>query len=111
MCFACVLAQKMHVLRKQHHEVYRLVQQTVMVKNKIGIHSRPAALLIDAADRFKSKITISNGERSASAASMTKILALRIKQDMEISISAEGVDEMEAVRTLVRLVESKFGEE
>jgi len=89
----------------------RMVQQNITVKNKIGIHSRPAALLVDTASRFKSKITIKNGERSALTTSMVKLLALRVKQDNEITIMAEGEDETEAVKALSELIESNFGED
>ncbi|HAH62197.1 MAG TPA: phosphocarrier protein HPr [Treponema sp.] len=88
-----------------------MIQQNITVKNKIGIHSRPAALLVDTASRFKSKITIRNGERSALTTSMVKLLALRVKQDNEITITAEGEDEAEALKALSELIESKFGEE
>jgi phosphotransferase system HPr (HPr) family protein len=88
-----------------------MIQQNITVKNKIGIHSRPAALLVDTASRFKSKITIRNGDRSALTTSMVKLLALRVKQDTEITITAEGEDETEAVKALSELIESKFGEE
>jgi phosphocarrier protein HPr len=88
-----------------------MVQQIITVKNKIGIHSRPAALLVDTASRFKSKITIKSGERSALTTSMVKLLALRVKKDNEITITAEGEDESEAVKALSDLIESNFGEE
>lgn len=88
-----------------------MIQQNITVKNKIGIHSRPAALLVDTASRFKSKITIRNGERSTLTTSMVKLLALRVKQDNEITITAEGEDEVEALKALSELIESKFGEE
>lgn len=88
-----------------------MVQRIVTVRNKIGIHSRPAALLVDMASRFKSQITIRNGERSAQTTSMVKLLALRVKQDNEITITAEGEDAAAAVKALSDLIESKFGEE
>jgi phosphocarrier protein len=80
-----------------------MVQQKVMVRNKIGIHSRPAALLVDTASKFKSKVTV--------AQSMIKILSLRVKMDNEILVGAEGEDENEALKAVVGLIESKFGEE
>ncbi len=87
-----------------------MVQQSVVIRNKIGIHSRPAVLLVDTAARFKSSITVTVGERTASIKSMIKLLALKVKQDNEIIVSAEGDDEIEAVAAIVALVDSKFGE-
>ena len=87
-----------------------MMKQTVTVKNKIGIHSRPAAMIVDASGKYKSEITISNGEKTVAANSMTKLLALRIKQGMEIVVSAQGDDEAEALADIVSIVETGFGE-
>ena len=87
-----------------------MVQQKVVVRNSIGIHSRPATLLVDLADKYTSNITIVHGERAASAHSLVKLLALRVKMDNEITVSADGEDEKEALAAVVGLVEAKFGE-
>ena len=88
-----------------------MVQQEMVVHNKIGIHTRPAALLIDLASKFHSKIMITKDGRSASLESLVRLLALRVKQDNEILVSAEGEDESAALAAVLSLVESGFGEE
>lgn len=88
-----------------------MVQQEMVVRNKIGIHTRPAALLIDLASKFHSKIMITKDGRSASLESLVRLLALRVKQDNEILVSAEGEDESAALAAVLSLVESGFGEE
>ena len=88
-----------------------MVQQKVIVKNSIGIHSRPATLIVDLADKYKSSITIVHGDRTASAHSVIRLLALKVKQDNEILVSAEGEDESEALAAVVGLVGAKFGED
>jgi phosphocarrier protein HPr len=88
-----------------------MTSQTVKVMNQTGIHARPASLFINAASSFKSNITISKNGKSGTAKSLLSLLALGISKDSEIAIAAEGEDEREAVATLVKLVESKFGEE
>jgi phosphocarrier protein HPr len=88
-----------------------MIQQTIVVKNKIGIHSRPATLLIDTAKKFKSEISVSKGDVKASTKSLIKILALKIKQGNEITIVAAGEDEQDAMKALISLVENKFGED
>jgi phosphotransferase system HPr (HPr) family protein len=88
-----------------------MISQTLKVHNKIGIHSRPAALLVDASKRYASVITITHGERSATTDSLTRILALRVKMNSEITIQAEGNDENEAIETIVNLINSGFGED
>ena len=88
-----------------------MISENVIVKNKIGFHARPAALIVKAASRFQSAISISKGEKTASAMSMMRLLTLCVKMNDEVTISAQGIDEREAVKTLVDLVNSKFGEE
>lgn len=88
-----------------------MTKQTVQVLNKIGIHARPASMLVTAANRFESNVVISNGERTAVAKSMINLLALRAKMGDKVTIQAEGSDEKEAVEALVKLIQSKFDEE
>ena len=88
-----------------------MVQQRIIVRNTIGIHSRPAALIVEEANKVRSKITVAHGERSASAQSMVRLLALKVRQGDEILVTAEGEDEVEALAAVVSLVESSFGEE
>lgn len=88
-----------------------MTEKTVQIENKIGLHARPASLLVTAAGRFKSNIVIKKGDRTAAANSMIKILALRVKLNDTITIEADGSDEEQAVETLAELIHSKFGEE
>ena len=87
-----------------------MVSQEVQVQNKIGLHARPASMLVNTAGKFQSEITILKDGRSAAAKSIINLLALRVKQNDSITIRAEGADEEKAVSTLVSLVNSKFGE-
>jgi|WetSurMetagenome_2_1015567.scaffolds.fasta_scaffold1324297_1 phosphocarrier protein HPr len=88
-----------------------MMSEKVIVLNKIGFHARPASLIVNTASKFQSDITITKGEKSSVVKSMINLLALRVKMNDEIVISAEGIDEEEAVKALVDLVQSKFGEE
>jgi phosphocarrier protein len=83
----------------------------IKIKNKVGIHARPASKFVSAAGAFKSTITIAKGSSSASAKSITRILSLRIEMNDEVTISADGEDEIAAIDSLTKLIESKFGEE
>jgi len=88
-----------------------MVQQKVIVKNKTGLHARPAALFVQAANKFKSEIFIEKQGKKVNAKSIMGVMSLAISQGTEITISAQGEDEKEAVSNLVDLIESKFGEE
>lgn len=88
-----------------------MTSQTVQILNKIGLHARPASMLVTAAGKYESDITIINGERSAIAKSMINLLALRAKMNDFITIQADGDDEKQAISALVELINSKFGED
>lgn len=88
-----------------------MISREVIVLNKTGIHARPASVFVKTASAYKSNITVTKGERKGNAKSMINILSLGLVKDSTITISAEGEDAETAIETLVKLVESKFGEE
>ena len=87
----------------------------VIVKNKVGLHARPAALFVQAASKFKSEIKVScldkdaNKPRIANAKSILSILTL-VFEGTEITFQATGEDEEKAAKALVDLVAGNFGE-
>jgi len=83
---------------------------SIVVRNKVGLHARPAALFVQAATVHQSMITIKKGEKSGNAKSIMGILALGVQQGDEITINADGSDEAEAVSALMKLIEDNFGE-
>lgn len=87
-----------------------MVSREVRVQNRIGLHARPASMLVNAAGKFQSEITILKDGRSAAAKSIISLLALGIRQNDNIVVRASGSDEDEAVSVLVNLVNSRFGE-
>lgn len=88
-----------------------MTSQTVQVLNKIGLHARPASMIVNTAKKFGSDIKIIKEGRTIDATSIINLLALRVKQNDSITISADGGDEIKAVQTLVELINSKFGED
>lgn len=88
-----------------------MTTQTVQIMNKIGLHARPASMLVNTAGKFESDIKIKNGDRCATAKSMINLLTLRAKMNDTVTIEASGEDEKEAVKALADLINSKFGEE
>lgn len=89
-----------------------MISRDVMVTNKTGMHARPASDFAAVAGKFKSNITVYNkAGKKANGKSLINILVLGITKDSTITITAEGEDEAEAIEHLVKLVESKFGEE
>lgn len=83
-----------------------------MIMNKTGLHARPASDFIACASKFKSRIIIKRIDSAdeANAKSIIMLLTLALENGTEVEISADGEDEIEAVDSLVALIESKFGE-
>ncbi|HHY71560.1 MAG TPA: HPr family phosphocarrier protein [Thermoanaerobacterales bacterium] len=88
-----------------------MFQQNVTVKNKTGLHARPAALFVQTANRFKSEVFIEKEGKKVNAKSIMGVMSLAVSQGTPIIVSAQGEDEKEAVNKLVELIESKFGED
>ncbi len=88
-----------------------MVRREVEIINKTGLHARPASDFVLAAKRYESKITIcKEGGEPVNAKSMIRLLAESIGQGTKVELTAEGVDETEALDELAALIESGFGE-
>jgi len=83
---------------------------TVTIHHKVGLHARPASMFVKTATRFKSDITVTNGDHSANAKSILNVLTLGANQGAQIVIQAEGPDADEALAALEALVKDNFGE-
>lgn len=83
------------------------------VLNASGIHARPAALFVNEAKKFSSKVTITNLnlEKSADAKFILRVMTLCLTKGTQVKITAEGEDEAEAVKVLGELIDSGLGEE
>jgi phosphocarrier protein len=88
-----------------------MTEQTITIKNRAGVHARPAALLVQTTKNFTSNIYFEKGNDRINAKSIMGIITLGAAYGTEIKIIAEGEDEEAAVAALVRLFESKFEEE
>ena len=87
-----------------------MFSKEVEVLNQAGLHARPATFFIQKAHEFKSSIWVEKDERKVNAKSLLGVLSLGITKGTAINIIADGVDEEEAVVTLVNLIASNFTE-
>lgn len=88
-----------------------MIERTVTIRNRAGIHARPAALLVQTASRFKSKIFIEKDQDRINGKSIMGIITLGAGYDTVLKLIAEGEDEAEAIDALVKLFDSKFEED
>ena len=82
-----------------------------VIRNRLGLHARAAAKFVHTATRFTSQIRVSRDGRTMDGKSIMGILLLAAAAGTTVVISADGVDEVDAVEALCRLVEGGFGEE
>ncbi|MFP4152861.1 MAG: HPr family phosphocarrier protein [Alkalispirochaeta sp.] len=88
-----------------------MIKKDVVVKNRAGIHARPAALIVQTASQFSSQIEFKNDHETINAKSIMGIITLGASYNSTITISADGEDEEQAVDRLVELFEKRFEEE
>ena len=83
-------------------------RQVVTLDNDTGLHIRPATLFMETAARFQSVIRVRKDAQVADGKSAISLMLLEAARGAQLSIEAEGPDEEDAMRALVRLVESRF---
>ena len=86
------------------------VEQTVQIRNKNGLHARPAAEMVKAAAKFKCDITISREDIEVNGKSIMGVMMLAAECGSTIMLRASGPDAQDAVAALASLVASRFGE-
>lgn len=82
-----------------------------VVRNKTGLHARPAAVFVDLARKFKSKIKVRYGDTVSSGKSLLSLLQLGAENGAAIRVSAEGPDARDALKALQAALESGLGDE
>ena len=86
------------------------VEQEAKIVNKYGLHARPAMQLVELANKYSSKIDVSNGALTVDAKSIMSVMRLAATKGTTLKIAADGSDATEAVASLVELVRQGFGE-
>ena len=64
-----------------------------VITDEVGIHARPAGILVKEAKKYASKITISKEGKSADATKLMALMSMGVKQGEEVTVSVEGDDE------------------
>jgi phosphocarrier protein len=88
-----------------------MIEKTITISNRAGIHARPSATLVQVAKDFACNIYFEKDNDRINAKSIMGILTLGAAYGTQIRIIAEGEDEEKAVETLVKLFESNFEED
>lgn len=87
-----------------------MLEQKLKIKNKSGLHARPASMIVREATKFSSDISIIKDANVYNARSIMNVMSMGAKYEEEIILKVSGVDEKEAISTIARLIEDGFGE-
>jgi phosphocarrier protein len=88
-----------------------MVEREVAIVNRLGLHARPAAQLVQRASKFDSEIKLKRQNLEVNAKSIMGVMMLAAEMGSKLLIIAEGPDEREAVEALAQVIQGKFGEE
>jgi phosphotransferase system HPr (HPr) family protein len=89
-----------------------MIERTLLIRARLGLHARAAAKLVRAASDFQSQIRLQrlDGSASADAKSILSVLMLAASCGTELQASAEGIDEEAAMNAVSQLFADGFGE-
>jgi phosphocarrier protein len=87
-----------------------MVERVVTIKNRTGLHTRPAATLVKTAARFKSEFFIQRDAFEINGKSIIGVMTLAAEQGSQLTLKFEGPDEEEAAAAVVDLFERGFDE-
>ena len=88
-----------------------MTEREVTIKNRAGIHARPAALIVQTANKFDSQISFEKEDDRINGKSIMGIITLGAGYKTTLKVIAEGEDELEAVEAIAALFENRFEED
>ena len=87
-----------------------MVERSVQILNKNGLHARPAAEIVKISGKFQSEITLVRDGMEVNGKSIMGVMMLAAGKGSSVLIEAEGADAEAALRALQELIANKFGE-
>jgi len=87
------------------------LEKTLLIVNKLGLHARAATQLAMLVNKFEAEVTVKQGEKSASAASVLGLMMLESYQGREIQVISEGSDAEAAMAAVETLIAERFNEQ
>lgn len=88
-----------------------MISKEVTIKNRAGIHARPAALIVQTANKFNSQIFLEKDDNRINGKSIMGVITLGAGYNSSLMIITEGEDEEAALEALCTLFDRKFEEE
>ncbi|MBI5201924.1 MAG: HPr family phosphocarrier protein [Elusimicrobia bacterium] len=86
------------------------VQKTFVVPNKLGLHARPAALFVQALQRFRCKVLVAKADTEVNGKSLMGLMMLAAEHGSQLKVTLEGADAPQAMLEIEKLFVRKFDE-
>jgi phosphocarrier protein HPr len=88
-----------------------VINRTVTIQNKLGLHARSASAFVRTVSAFASNVTVVNEYATANGKSIMSMMLLQASQGTQIELHVDGEDEKETLDAIVSLINDKFGED
>jgi len=88
-----------------------MIEKVVKIKNKAGLHTRPAATIVKLAAKYKCEFFISRDGMRINGKSIIGVMTLAAEEGAELILTFDGADEAEAEKEIVEFFNIGFGEE
>lgn len=88
-----------------------MITLSLLVDNKSGLHARPAALFVQSAKGFQSKVTVKKDGKQADGKSLLSLMTLGATKGTQVTIDVDGEDEVAAAGAIKALFAGRFGEQ
>lgn len=88
-----------------------MLTEEIEIINKLGLHARSAAKLVNTANNFSSAISVELAGQTANAKSIMSLMMLAAAQGSLVTIQCDGEDQQQAMHAIRELIDSRFGED
>ena len=83
------------------------MEKKFVITEETGVHARPATILVNAASKFSSEVSLTYRDKKVNLKSIMGVMSLGIQHGAEITISAEGDDAADAIASLTETIKSQ----
>jgi phosphocarrier protein HPr len=88
-----------------------MIEKQLVVRNRAGIHARPAAIIAQTANKYTCEIILSRDDTTVNAKSIMGVITMAAGYNTTLTLTTNGSDEKAAAQAIESLFESKFEEE
>ncbi len=96
--------------KPQKKEAVEVLEQKFTIGNKLGLHARPAALLVQTSNRFASDISIQKGKQKVNGKSIMGVMMLAAGSGTTLTVRISGPDARKAMAAIMKLFQQNFHE-